>query len=110
MAGCALLTFSLWICYSDHNLSVSPFGVYQACLIRKHVRCSFSISLLLLIARCLDALGFIPASSFTGEMDRKRNSSRLKSFNGTVFLFMQRYPRRQDLPYQLLMYEPTGFY
>lgn len=103
--GCALLHASHGV--SSSAPSLSPFQRYQESF-PEPVNSADSRAQYLFAADCPDALllwALIRHLPTTGEIGGVR---RLQILTRTAQLVMQRFPKRPDLPYQLLLLEPTG--
>jgi hypothetical protein len=103
--GCQLLKASHG--HTKIDSLTSPFQVFQAALPESKQPLE-SRKQYLAAADCPDALmlwALIRHSSAMGEVGSSR---RLHILSRAAQLLMQRFPRRPDLPYQVLMFEPTG--
>lgn len=107
IAGVALLKSSFGSPKPSANFS-SPYQQFQESLPASNNSREYR-SQYLLAADCPDALlywALIRHLPSTGEIG---SSQRLNVLRRTAHLLMQRFPNRPDLPYQLLMLEPTGW-
>ena len=101
--GCALLQSSHGVQCS----AVSPFQRFQDSLPEPEIPRD-SREQYLLAADCPDALllwsliRYLPTTGDIGELRR------LQMYGRTAHLLMQRFPKRPDLPFQLLAHEPTN--
>ena len=103
--GCSLLQISFGFVQRSSSVS-SPFQEFNRHVLNRGNRPMFVLNMsVLLIAQIPNALVPTPASSSTGEMGGKRQ---LAAFSRAAQLLMKSFPQRPDLPYQLLMCEPTG--
>lgn len=104
IAGCALLQSSHGV---ESSSAVSPFQHFQNSLPEPE-NSADSREQYLLAADCPDALllwaliRYLPTTGGIGELRR------LQMYGRTALLLMHRFPKRPDLPYQLLMHEPTN--
>ncbi len=103
-AGCALLRASHGVPIST---AVSPFQHFQDALPEPQTP-SDSRAQYLMAADCPDALmlwALIRYLPFSGEIGALR---RLGMYSRSAYLMLLRFPKRPDLPYQLLIHEPTN--
>jgi len=105
LVGCALLKASHG--HGNSLLTASPFQKFQAAL-PDPKQPSDSCNQYLAAADCPDALMFWALTRHLPAMGEMGSSRCLHMLSRTAQLLMQRYPQRPDLPYQLLMLEPTG--
>ena len=87
--------------------SVSPYQKFQASL-SDPKQPSDSRNQYLAAADCPDALMLWALFRHSSVNDEVGSSRRIRSLSRAAQLLMQRFPRRPDLPYQVLMLEQTG--
>lgn len=104
--GCALLQLSYGSSHTSGSF-LSPFQQFQETCPEPQ-QLTDSSNQYLSAADCPDALmlwALVRRLPATGELGSNR---RLRLLSRTAMLLMQRFPQRPDLPYQLLMLEPSG--
>ena len=89
--------------------SLSPFQEFQATFSEPQSLVE-SRSQYLSAADCPDALLFWVLVHFLPSKHGHEGGFRIEVLRRLALLLMQRFPKRPDLPYQLLMLEPTGHF